>query len=80
MGTTIFIRVNRDVENKVRELGGRKVLYAHTYYPREEFWKIYDHIWYNALREKYFANSVFPDIYDKTRVSENTSHQFWSVF
>ena len=39
-------------------------------YPREEFWKIYDHIWYNALREKYFANSVFPDIYDKTRVSE----------
>ncbi|MEK7617583.1 MAG: FAD-binding oxidoreductase [Patescibacteria group bacterium] len=65
-----FIRVNRDVENKVRELGGRKVLYAHTYYPREEFWKIYDHIWYNALREKYFANSVFPDIYDKTRVSE----------
>lgn len=65
-----FIRVNRDVENKVRELGGRKVLYAHAYYPRDEFWKIYDHAWYNALRDKYFANSVFPDIYDKTKVSE----------
>ena len=65
-----FIRANRDVENKVRGLGGRKVLYAHAYYPRDEFWKIYDYEWYNMLREKYFANSVFPDIYDKTKVSE----------
>jgi len=65
-----FIRANRNVENKVWELGGRKVLYAHAYYPRDEFWKIYDNIWYNALREKYFANSVFPDIYDKVKVSE----------
>jgi len=65
-----FIRANRDVENKVHELGGRKVLYAHAYYSRDEFWKIYDHAWYNALREKFFANSVFPDIYDKTKVSE----------
>ncbi len=65
-----FIRVNRDVENKVQELGGRKVLYAHAYYPKNEFWKVYDHAWYNALRERYFATSVFPDIYDKTKVSE----------
>ena len=65
-----FIRANRNVENKVQELGGRKVLYAHAYYPRDEFWKIYDQAWYNALREKFFANSVFPDIYDKTKVSE----------
>lgn len=65
-----FLKINRIVESKVIELRGRKVLYAHAYYSRDEFWKIYDHIWYNALREKYFATSVFPDIYDKTKVSE----------
>jgi len=65
-----FVRENRDVENKVMELRGRKVLYAHAYYPRDEFWKIYDHTWYNMLRDKYFADKVFPDIYDKTKVTE----------
>jgi len=65
-----FVRENRDVENRVMELRGRKVLYAHAYYPRDEFWKIYDHTWYNVLRDKYFADKVFPDIYDKTKVTE----------
>ena len=65
-----FVRENRDVENKVMELRGRKVLYAHAYYPRDEFWKIHDHTWYNMLRDKYFADKVFPDIYDKTKVTE----------
>lgn len=65
-----FLTINRVAENKVSVLRGRKVLYAHAYYPRDEFWKIYDYTWYNALREKYFAASVFPDIYDKTKVSE----------
>jgi hypothetical protein len=63
-----FVRVNRAIENKVAELHGRKVLYAHVYYPRNQFWEIYDHVHYNALRGKYFASSVFPDIYDKTKV------------
>lgn len=67
---SLLVKLNRDLENKVAELHGRKVLYAHAYYTRDEFWKIYDHSWYNALREKYFASSVFPDIYDKTKVSE----------
>lgn len=65
-----FLQVNRDIEHKVMKLCGRKVLYAHAYYTRDEFWKIYDYAWYNTLREKYFANSVFLDIYDKTKVSE----------
>ena len=65
-----FIQVNRDIENKVLELRGRKVLYAHAYYSSEEFWKIYDHAWYNTLRNKYHANMTFPDIYDKTKVVE----------
>lgn len=65
-----FLRANRDIEEKVRELRGRKVLYAHAYYSRDEFWEIYDHTWYNTLRDKYFAGSVFPDVYEKTKVSE----------
>lgn len=65
-----FIRINRNVENKVAELHGRKVLYAHAYYPKDEFWQIYDKKWYDALREKYFAVKVFPDVYEKTKVSE----------
>jgi len=69
-GSSHFFEINRGVENKVMELHGRKVLYAHAYYPREEFWKVYNHKWYNMLREKYFANRVFPDIYDKTKVGE----------
>jgi len=65
-----FLQANRDIEHKVRELRGRKVLYAHAYYTRDEFWEIYDHSWYNVLRDKYFANKVFPDIYDKVKVTE----------
>lgn len=63
-----FLKVNHDVENEVTALHGRKVLYAHTYYSRNQFWNIYDHKWYVGLRNKYFADSVFPDIYEKTKV------------
>lgn len=65
-----FVEINRELEKTISDSGGRKWLYAHQYYSREEFWNIYDHAWYNALREKFFANSVFPDIYNKTKVSE----------
>lgn len=72
-----FVEINRELEKAISDLGGRKWLYAHQYYSREEFWKIYDHAWYNALREKYFANAVFPDIYDKTKVSEKYNPSIW---
>lgn len=65
-----FIAINRDLEKKITELKGRKVLYAHAYYPRDEFWKIYDKRWYEDLRIKYDATEVFSDVYDKTHVSE----------
>ncbi len=73
-----FLKANRDIEQKVRHLGGRKVLYAHAYYPQDEFWEIYDHFWYKSLRKKYFAESVFPDVYEKTRVSEKYKPLFIS--
>lgn len=63
-----FLKVNRDLEKKLSELGGRKVLYAHQYFAPGEFWRMYDREWYQQLREKYFASDVFPDIYTSTHV------------
>ncbi|KAI1159365.1 FAD-binding domain-containing protein [Nemania serpens] len=62
-----FVHQNRDLERTLEELGGRKVLYAHTYYPEDEFWKLYDRKWYDDLRKKYWAESL-PTVYDKIKV------------
>ena len=62
-----FIRLNRDFEQKVTELGGMKCLYAHAYYTEQEFWDIYDKERYMALRKKYHAESL-PSVYDKVKV------------
>ena len=61
-----FLKANRDLERKVRELGSMKWLYAHTYYSEEEFWNIYDRQWYDELRAKYDATSL-PSVYDKVK-------------
>ncbi|MHA1977985.1 MAG: FAD-binding oxidoreductase [Candidatus Hodarchaeales archaeon] len=65
-----FLKVNRDLEKTATRLEGKKILYAHAYYSREEFWTIYDYKWYMKLRTKYFAEKVFPDLYDKVHVSD----------
>ena len=62
-----FVAQNRRLEQKVRELGGLKWLYAHTFYTEEEFWQIYDWKWYEAVRAKYKATSL-PSVYEKVRV------------
>jgi delta24-sterol reductase len=62
-----FIRKNRNLEHKLRELRGMKWLYAHTYYPEEEFWQQFDRKWYDSLREKYGATSL-PSVYEKVFV------------
>lgn len=62
-----FVRLNRELEHKLRELGGMKWLYAHTYYTEEEFWQVYDKEWYDALRAKYGATSL-PSVYEKVKV------------
>ena len=61
-----FLLQNRQLEHKVRELGGMKWLYAHCHYTPEEFWAIYDKQWYDELRAKYHATGL-PSVYDKTR-------------
>ncbi|KAF1847021.1 FAD-binding domain-containing protein, partial [Cucurbitaria berberidis CBS 394.84] len=62
-----FKRQNRQLEAELRRLGGRKVLYSHTYYSEEEFWKLYDREWYEALRRRYSATTL-PTVYDKLKV------------
>lgn len=68
-----FVAANRALEAKVRELGGMKWLYAHTYYPEEEFWSMYGgRWWYDLLREKYRATAL-PSVWDKVRVDEKAA-------
>ncbi len=64
-----FVSVNRDIEKQLIKSKGKKWLYAHTYYPENEFWDIYDKQWYDKLRKKYSA-STLPSIYDKVVVTK----------
>ena len=59
--------VDRELEHKVRSLGGIKWLYAQGYYTQDEFWAIYDRKWYEAIREKYHATHL-PSVYDKVNM------------
>lgn len=64
-----FVHRNRLLEQKVQELGGRKWLYAHAYYPEDEFWAHYDRVSYDRVRAKYGAEWL-PTVYDKVKVQE----------
>jgi hypothetical protein len=66
---TLFA-LNRKTEQEAMRCRGRKVLYAHAYYPEDEFWSIYDKPSYDALRRKYHADRTFPEIYEKVHVKE----------
>jgi hypothetical protein len=67
------IGLNQKFESLAAAIGGRKVLYAHAYYSKDDFWRIYDHAWYVALRDKYHASEAFPEIWEKVHV---TPHSF----
>jgi delta24-sterol reductase len=62
-------KTNRDLEEKLRELRGMKVPYAANYYTEVEFWNLYDHQKYNALRKKWHAEAL-PNMFDKVRRRE----------
>ena len=57
--------VNRLIEKKVTELGGRKSLYSTAYYDRDEFWSIYGGDTYRALKQRYDPDQRLADLYDK---------------
>lgn len=56
---------NRLVERKVMELGGKKSLYSSSYFPEEEFWRIYNREAYRRLKEKYDPEGRLKDLYRK---------------
>ena len=57
--------VNRRIERKVTELGGRKSLYSTSYYDRDEFWSIYGGETYRTLKQRYDPQHRLLDLYDK---------------
>jgi delta24-sterol reductase len=82
-GRRAFIEANRSLEQKVDSLGGKKWLYAQTYYTEEEFWNIYDRKEYDALRQKYHATHL-PSLYDKVKVDfaaeERSMNASWKIW
>ncbi|KAF1973097.1 FAD binding domain-containing protein [Bimuria novae-zelandiae CBS 107.79] len=68
-----YVRANRELEQKVKELGGLKWLYSRVFYTEDEWWEIYDKNKYDALREKFHA-STLPSIWDKVRDHGRKQH------
>jgi FAD/FMN-containing dehydrogenase len=56
---------NRKIERKVAELGGVKSLYSDSYYPEEEFWRLYNKPAYDALKARYDPQAKFRNLYQK---------------
>ncbi|MCJ1285873.1 hypothetical protein MMC26_005215, partial [Xylographa opegraphella] len=69
-----FVAKNRELEHKLRQLGGMKWLYAHTYYEEDEFWEMFDRQWYEDLRKIYKAESLL-SVWHKVKVDSNTDKQ-----
>jgi FAD/FMN-containing dehydrogenase len=56
---------NRAIEEKVRELGGRKSLYSTAFYPEDEFRATYGGEIYARLKKTYDPDSRLLELYDK---------------
>lgn len=63
--STSMEKITREVELKVKALGGRKFLYGRSCYTPDEFWQIYSKEDYEALREKTCAKGIWHEITDK---------------
>lgn len=61
---------NRQIEEKVIELGGIKSLYSDSYFPPEQFWKIYNRPAYESLKRRYDPDGVLKDLYRKSVLGE----------
>ena len=57
--------LNRKLERKVAQLGGIKSLYSDSYYPRDEFWSVYDRQVYQRLKARYDPQGRLKDLYEK---------------
>jgi len=50
---------------QVAELGGVKSLYSDSYYPEDEFWRLYNKPAYDALKARYDPQGKFKNLYQK---------------
>jgi FAD/FMN-containing dehydrogenase len=57
---------NRRIERIVQELGGRKSLYSQSFYPKDEFQRIYNGAAYQKLKSKFDPHGAFGNLYQKT--------------
>jgi hypothetical protein len=55
------IEATKFLEDKLKENGGRKMFYTHSYYNQEDLKNIYDLEKFSFIRKKYHAESVFID-------------------
>jgi FAD/FMN-containing dehydrogenase len=56
---------NRLIERQVAALGGIKSLYSESFFPEEEFGRLYGGAAYAALKRKYDPAGAFPTLYEK---------------
>ncbi|PWI68868.1 hypothetical protein PCL_01253 [Purpureocillium lilacinum] len=87
----LFIKKNRALEDKLVQLGGRKWLYAHTYYSEDEFWRVYnDHGGEGGAKasaedastkawyealRKKYHAETLPTVYDKVRIDVDAARE-----
>jgi FAD/FMN-containing dehydrogenase len=64
-GDTADGRINRLVEQKVTDLGGRKSLYSTSYYERDTFADLYGGAVYEGLKAQYDPDQRFAGMYEK---------------
>ena len=56
---------NQKIENKIRELQGKKSLYSTSFYTEKEFWDLYNKKNYDKLKIKYDSKNGLSNLYDK---------------
>jgi hypothetical protein len=66
------VQKNKQLEQKVFELKGKKWLYAQSFYTEEEFWGHFNKDTYDSLRKKYKNDAVFHNITEKVLLSSKT--------
>ena len=64
------VGVNRALEASASALGGRKMLYAQSFYTSEEFWGLFSRHSYERVRSEYGAAGVFPSIESKVLLGQ----------
>ena len=56
---------NRLIEEKVAALGGIKSLYSESFFPEDQFARLYGGEAYAALKRRYDPKGAFPTLYEK---------------